>query len=414
MGGQTTASSDHNLRLLSRCSHIPQQRIFVPKRDSIARVRVLSSTFTTMRRSVLLTSLWLQSLVLVRAFRVMTSRVSVLRADGARLASTATILRSAIELAEPSVTVQDNRKSLRETLHVPASAPLPAQRPRVVGHRGALYDELENTREGFLRCVELGADAIELDVFVLKDGTIVVFHGGGTDEFPGDLTNYCVGKDGASILDLTFPQTQKLEFNPYFLEFGAPMERIRSARIPTLEEVLLDLKDKPIEIKVELKGPDTTVPVLELVNKLGMMDQVSYSSFAHERIRLVRELHPECNEDGSYLVRTGALFSEVPMDYLQQAQAAGASEVHLRYDTCTVERIREIRNAGMSSMAWFSGPIAMDRDWVATYWDIQAEDDKCYRTLMASGVDQVCCNRPDVAMNIVNEVWKKQATALPM
>ena len=43
--------------------------------------------------------------------------------------------------------------------------------PWVVGHRGSIYQELENTRQGYQLCAAIGCDAVELDVFVLKCGT---------------------------------------------------------------------------------------------------------------------------------------------------------------------------------------------------------------------------------------------------
>lgn len=61
---------------------------------------------------------------------------------------------------------------------------------------------MENTREGFRTCAAMGCDAVELDVFLLKCGSLIVFHGGGADENPGDLLDYC-GREG-SILDLTY------------------------------------------------------------------------------------------------------------------------------------------------------------------------------------------------------------------
>lgn len=66
----------------------------------------------------------------------------------------------------------------------------------VVGHRGSLYAALENTSRSFINAAEVGADAVELDVFLLKCGTLVVFHGTGTDEKPGLLDLYC-GVEGS-------------------------------------------------------------------------------------------------------------------------------------------------------------------------------------------------------------------------
>ena len=52
-----------------------------------------------------------------------------------------------------------------------------------------------------VHAAQAGADGIELDVFLLKCGTLVVFHGTGTDQEPGRLESYC-GVEG-SILDYT-------------------------------------------------------------------------------------------------------------------------------------------------------------------------------------------------------------------
>jgi glycerophosphoryl diester phosphodiesterase len=48
--------------------------------------------------------------------------------------------------------------------------------PLVIAHRGASWDEPENTIPAFARAIEVGADYIELDVHAAKDGTLVVGH----------------------------------------------------------------------------------------------------------------------------------------------------------------------------------------------------------------------------------------------
>ena len=59
----------------------------------------------------------------------------------------------------------------------------------ILGHKGALYAELENTIPAFVQCAAWGCACVELDTFVHKDGSVVVFHGTGTDEGPGYLTD---------------------------------------------------------------------------------------------------------------------------------------------------------------------------------------------------------------------------------
>mmetsp|Transcript_14322 Transcript_14322/g.34715 ORF Transcript_14322/g.34715 Transcript_14322/m.34715 type:complete len:418 (+) Transcript_14322:25-1278(+) len=265
--------------------------------------------------------------------------------------------------------------------------------PIIVGHRGSLYQELENTRAGFVRTAEFGADAAELDVFLLKCGTLVVFHGGGTDENPGDLLDYC-GQPG-NILDLTYEEALQLKFNPQYDEFGCSSDATLRGSIPTLEEVLLDAKKTGLNIKIELKGEGTVEPSLEVVERLDMVDQCSFSSFDHSRIALLRKLRPDKTK-----YHTGALFDNRPEDMLEKAEAAGATEIHLRYDTVTPDVIQSIHEAGFGSMVWMRGPIGMKRDCLEKYWDVGNEDESMYDALLRTGVQQMCINQPDVLVHL--------------
>ena len=262
-----------------------------------------------------------------------------------------------------------------------------------MGHRGSLYQELENTRASFVKTAEVGADAAELDVFLLKCGTLVVFHGGGTDENPGDLLDYC-GRPG-NILDLTYAEALELEFNPEHNEFACPPAAIKRGRIPTLEEVLLDAKETGLHIKIELKGEGTVEPTLEVVERLDMVDQCSFSSFEHSRIAHLRKLRPDKTR-----YHTGALFDHRPEDMLERAKAAGATEIHLRYDTITPEIIQAIHDAGFGSMVWFRGAVGMSDNCREKYWDVGNEDESMYDALLRTGVQKMCVNKPDVLFGL--------------
>jgi glycerophosphoryl diester phosphodiesterase len=292
-----------------------------------------------------------------------------------------------------------------ESLLVLSSQRLPAipttvvERPFLIGHRGALYDELENTLPSFQRCLELGCDGVELDVYALKDDSLIVFHGGGTKKNSGDLGDFFVGMNGKSILDLDYEQTQELIFNDQYAEFGCDPDAISRGRIPTLSEILGLFKDQDTIIKIELKGTGTVQPTLRLVEEMDMVHQCHFSSFALGRIGEIRELHPERIEDGTYKYKTGALFKELPDDFLFLAEEVGASEVHLRYDLCTVDRISAIHARNMRSLAWFGGPIAMKTE--SSKWtDVGNEDDSMYLAVAETGVQQLCLNRPSVAIGL--------------
>jgi len=117
----------------------------------------------------------------------------------------------------------------------------------VIAHRGASWDEPENTLPAFRRAIELGADYVEFDVHVARDGTLVVGH-----------------------------------------------DRPRAAHgYPTLEEVL-DLVGGRIGVMLELKHPhlyrrhDMVRRTLELVD-----DDAVILSFEPGALRTVRRLRPK-------------------------------------------------------------------------------------------------------------------------
>ena len=278
-------------------------------------------------------------------------------------------------------------------------------RPTIIGHRGSIYEEPENTIRGFEIAYENGSEAVELDIFLLKCGTLVAFHGGGPDEDPGQLHEYC--GINANILDYTAEEARKLKFSPSCEEYACPKDKLAAdyAFIPTLKEVLAAAKKSGWTLTLELKGPGTAEPVLKLVEEMDMVGSCLFSSFKHERIAKVRKLRPQKNEDGSYKYKTGALFKDgLPDNFIQLALNVGASEVHLKYDTCAKERIEAIHAKGMKSMAWLRGPVGMIEDVTYKYHDVGNEDETMYLTLMSTGVQSLCVNRPKVLFGLLKRL----------
>ena len=205
-----------------------------------------------------------------------------------------------------------------------------------------------------------------------------------------------------------------LTFNKNYEEFGCGPEEITDETnnstshycyIHTLEEVLVLLRDNPsvhsdFTIKIELKGPDTANPTVQLVKKLGMRQRCHYSSFNHSRIAEVRAL----DEDAI----TGALFDDnIPDNFAEIASAVGATEVHFKYDTATFERVSIAHRAGLRTMAWFRGPIGMKEDHHTKYFDVGNEDEDMYLTVLRSGVQSLCVNRPEtLAKALANLVMR--------
>ena len=174
------------------------------------------------------------------------------------------------------------------------------EKTKVWAHRGASGYAPENTLDAFQKAVEMGADGIELDVQMTKDGELVVIH----DETINRVSN---GKGW--VKDYTYEELKKFNFNKTHLEYT-------KEEIPTLEQVYLLIKPTNLTINVEIKTgivfyPGIEERVLELTERLGMKERVIYSSFNHYTIRKIKELDPQA--------KTGMLYEDGIIDAVDYA-----------------------------------------------------------------------------------------------
>ena len=276
---------------------------------------------------------------------------------------------------------------------------------KIIGHRGALYDAVENTLESFQKCIDWKCQGVELDIFLLRDGSLVVFHGSGTDKAPGALDGYCEApfEDATSILDLTLEEAQQLQFeaDSEHLPGASLPYAAAKAQIPTLKQVL-ELFQQPaarnMKITIEMKGEGTPEPAIQVVEELNMGHRVVFSSFKHDRVHLVKKLRPTFT--------TAATFPQhVPDNFLELLQRDGSphqpNEIHLRYDTCSIDRVSAAHKAGFKVMAWCRGPKAMEHDVTHTYLDTWSDERHVYDLVLQTGVDAICCNRPQWAIDML-------------
>lgn len=124
--------------------------------------------------------------------------------------------------------------SLRHSSSLLASR-FPA-RALILGHRGARADAPENTVASFCLAMEMGADGVELDVFLSADGVPVVIH-----DQTLDRTTNGVGKVG----DMSFANLQQLAIKTNASVY-------QDERIPSLDDVMMNLPDHAW-LNVELK-----------------------------------------------------------------------------------------------------------------------------------------------------------------
>ena len=119
------------------------------------------------------------------------------------------------------------------------------ERTLVWGHRGASGYAPENTMAAFEKAVEMGADGIELDVQLTKDGELVVIH---------DETIDRVSDGSGWVKDYAYAKLIKHNFNRTHPEY-------EHAQIPTLEETLMrkkNLERIKIPVLIFIAGNDHT------------------------------------------------------------------------------------------------------------------------------------------------------------
>ncbi|MGV8025216.1 MAG: glycerophosphodiester phosphodiesterase [Anaerolineaceae bacterium] len=156
-------------------------------------------------------------------------------------------------------------------------------KPVVFAHRGANKYAPENTLASFRKALELGAQALELDITLSKDGAVVVIH----DDTVDRTTN---GK--GAVADLNLAEIKKLDAGAWFSKDFA------GEAIPTLEEVLALVQDKAL-INIEIKNAgkrneELVQKAAALVVKEKKQESIIFSSFIPKNVCIIRKILPEC------------------------------------------------------------------------------------------------------------------------
>jgi glycerophosphoryl diester phosphodiesterase len=149
---------------------------------------------------------------------------------------------------------------------------------RIVAHRGFSSIAPENTLIAFQKAIECGADYFELDVHKTKDDSIVVIHDSSIDRTSSNNMN---GK----IAELNYSDLKSVKVG-HPKKFGDTYE---NEKIPTLREALEMSKGK-IKVCIEIKVYGAEKQILEIVNDLGLNDEVIIFSFHYPVLAKIRQL----------------------------------------------------------------------------------------------------------------------------
>jgi len=233
-----------------------------------------------------------------------------------------------------------------------------------IAHRGASGHCPENTRAAFVRAIELGADMVELDCQMTRDGAVVMIH----DETLDRTTS---GK--GRVRDHTLRELKALDAGRWFGPTFAGEE------VLTLEQAIEILRGK-VELNLEIKGEDAPgrleIQCMGIVRSLRFFEQTVFSSFSPPRMRLVRDLAEDA--------RIGVLMDDdMPWSQgLELAAELGAEALHPARKLAAPASIARAHEDGLEVRVWSVNRPA----------DMQS--------LMAIGVDGIFSDFPDRLLHL--------------
>jgi glycerophosphoryl diester phosphodiesterase len=146
----------------------------------------------------------------------------------------------------------------------------PQARP-VIGHRGNRAFAPENTLPSLLEAVALGADAVEFDLRLSRDGALVLCH---------DATLERTTDGQGPIERRTLAELQRLDAGAKFSADGGRSFpwRARGVRIPSFDEAI-DALPRQLPCIVELKTPAATEPLRRAIRRHGIARRVIVAGF---------------------------------------------------------------------------------------------------------------------------------------
>lgn len=154
--------------------------------------------------------------------------------------------------------------------------------PLVIAHRGASFWAPENTLPAFEMAVTLGADAVELDAKLSRDGRVVAFH---------DQTLLRTTGRSGRPMDLSAAELVRLDAGSW------KSPQYRQAGVPELDQIL-EAVGRRVLVNVELtdytrRQAPLVGAVVEAVRRHGLERRVLLSSFDSLALRTARALAPE-------------------------------------------------------------------------------------------------------------------------
>ena len=236
--------------------------------------------------------------------------------------------------------------------------------PWILAHRGASHAAPENTLAAFALARKMGADGIELDTSLTRDGVPVVIH---------DLSLHKTTNGTGLVNSLDLKAIKTLDAGSHF---GAAFAH---ERIPTLDEVFETI-GPDLTVNVELKSESwrpngLEAPVLEVIRRHNANKRVIISSFNPFALRRFRVLD-----------------SSIPIGYLYSPD----EPIYLRNGWLLVGFNHEAKHPHHSIVDSAFMMWAKSKNYQVNVWTV--DDPARILALRDLGVNSIITNEPDLVL----------------
>lgn len=222
--------------------------------------------------------------------------------------------------------------------------------PLIIGHRGASAVAPENTMAAFLEAIAAGADGIEFDVRLTRDGVPVVIHDG---------TLHRTGGLPDRVADLASEEIAKIDVGSWFgRKKSLPPGTFANETVPSLAQLLTlyDSKNGMLYLEMKCDSPAEYAPLAEAccraIAEHGMKKRVIIECFQLPALRVVREIDSE--------IRTVALFEPsiaspsvlLDQSIINKAKDVGAVALALHHRLARRSLVEKAKAEGMHVAVW--------------------------------------------------------------
>jgi glycerophosphoryl diester phosphodiesterase len=191
----------------------------------------------------------------------------------------------------------------------------------IIGHRGACGYEPENTIRSLRKAINLGVDAVEIDVRLTKDNKLAVIHDTTLDR----TTN---GK--GLVRNYTLEELKKFDAG-------------KGEHIPSLSEVIDFVRNK-VELVIEIKDLGSESLVASAVLDERVADSVMVTSFHPSSVLTIKELLPK--------IKTGVIFSSEPIRAYELALHTKANAILPRIDRLSKTMVKQAHGHNVLVYTW--------------------------------------------------------------